>query len=79
MILTSTIIWRSIETAPLEERIFVADLIDRICKIGHAELDSKGDVIIVSPGIPTTSAKHWTHWAALPELPQAPKEDTGCQ
>lgn len=68
--LKSEIIWRPIDTAPIGERIFVADLIDRIRHIGIAEYDLGGRVIFVCPGIPATPASYWTHWAALPELPE---------
>ena len=71
--LTSKIVWRPIETAPLGKRIFVADLIDRIRHIGLAERHDDGRIIFNCPGIPATPASHWTHWADLPDLPELPE------
>ena len=68
--LTSVIQWRPIRTAPLGERIFVADLIDGIRYIGIAEQGPDGRPVFVCPGIPTTPAWHWTHWAPMPKLPR---------
>ena len=68
--LKSEIIWHPIGTAPIGKRIFVADLIDRVCHIGIAGYDLGGRVIFVCPNIPVTPAAHWTHWAALPKLPK---------
>ncbi len=67
--LKSEIVWRPIATAPMGERIFVADLIDRVRHIGIGEWDFEGRAVFVCPGIPATPAGHWTHWAPLPDLP----------
>ncbi len=68
--LKSEIEWKPIATAPMGERIFVADLIDRIRHIGIGEWDFEGRAVFVCPGIPATPSWHWTHWAPMPALPE---------
>ena len=70
MKLTSTIEWHPIETIPHGERIFVADMLDRVLVTAIAEVNSvSGETLIHAAGYPVTGTKWWTNWAHFPELP----------
>ena len=62
---TSVLHWEPIETIPFDEFVLICDSQDKIIKYGLAEVDERGDTIIICGGIPVTRPSYWTHWAYI--------------
>jgi len=60
---SSILKWQTIDTVPHGEFILICDAIDGIIKYGMADVDERGDTIIICGGIPVTRPSYWTHWA----------------
>ena len=62
---TSVLHWEPIETIPFDEFVLICDSQDKIIKYGMADVDERGDTIIICGGIPVTRPSYWTHWAYI--------------
>jgi len=62
---SSILKWKTIDTIPHGEFVLICDAIDKIIKYGLAEVDERGDTIIICGGITVTRPSYWTHWAYI--------------